>query len=69
MPGTGNVNKTQDWGTPRQALLMLLFFSFYSFISFIVIETGSYSVALAVLELTMLARMASNSQRSACFCL
>ena len=32
-------------------------------------ETESHYVALAVLELTMLTRLACNSQRSACFCL
>ena len=39
------------------------------FILFACIEMGSYYVALAVLELTLYTRLATNSQRSTCLCL
>lgn len=32
-------------------------------------ETGSHSIALAILELVLLTKLASNSHRSACLCL
>ena len=35
----------------------------------VVVETGSYYVALVDLELTVYNRLALNSQRPACFCL
>ena len=54
--GLDGKNKTKKPKTPQ-----IFFVCFY--------ETGSHYVGLAVLELTMQTRLASNSLRSACLCL